>query len=398
MAKKVEEALSAEDVAAKAWDDAEQVDDGDEGQTREGASPDEVETEEPAVVEGEEAEGDETEGDDEGEGRTRNADGTFAKEEGEEGEQPAAEEQPAAAAAAAAGAVPGAADEAQPGVQQQEPVQPNRFLSWRPAEREALLALKGPEAELVRAAAARREAQIEGQLRETEGMRRFTNEFIAQAEPYRPLYARLGVSPMHAFSVLMRSAAIIYDGDPRMKAQEVAALIRDRSIDPNLVADFLDGKTVDGQTVARPDPMVQQMLQRLDQVNQRLDSRDQSEEQRTQAQADQHVATWAKDKAWYHDVKPRMQLLFKAAAEMNEELTLDQAYATAISMDPEISRLEAQRVKATSVKAKQADAVKAKRAASSPRNSPAPKGRHAPGSSPEESVAEAWDEVEGRVA
>lgn len=400
----VEETVDAGDSRYSAIEAA--YDAADEG-AEDGATPREGaeeaagdEGDEP-VVEEEAGEEEDAEGDD----RPRDEQGRFAKKEGEEdaadeeggapapgeGDQAAGAGGDQAAAAAAAGAVAAAAAGGQPAALKAPG-------SWRPAERDAFDKLTGPEAQVVKAAALRREAQIESALRENEGVRQFAQEFVRRAEPYRPLYAMLNTTPLAAFDNLMRSAAILYQGDPRMKAKVVADLIRERGIDPSAVADFIDGVDAGGQPVPQPDPHVRQLTETVQTLASRLDQQAKADQERAQALADQHVANWAKDKPWFSDVRKRMAMLQQAANQEGLELTLDQAYATAISMDPEISKLEAQRKKALAVKANKANIDKARRAASSPRPSPARRPAGTPTGDRKRDVETAWEESEGRVA
>lgn len=385
----------------KAWEENETPDDGAGEDAREGSSAsDEVDDQE-------ESSGGEDEG-----GPARDASGRFAKKDGDEGEEAGEGGEPApgegdeaagaeaaadgdgeAALAAGAEAVAAAAANAAAANAENQ----KRLQAWRPAEREALLKLKGPEGEAVRSAAIRREAQIEAYQRESEGVRRFANEFVSVAEPYKPLFAMLNTTPLRAFQGLMQTAAVLYQGDPRMKAKGIADLMKERGVDPAMVADYLDGQTQDGRPVAQPDPQVQQLMQHVQQLTQRVETQDQANARQAQELADRHVAEWAKDKPWYNDVKRRMALLIKASDEENGNLTLDQAYATAIAMDPEISKLEAQRRTAKTVKAKLAKGEADRRAASSPRGNPTVRARGTSTGDRTSDVENAWDEASGRA-
>jgi hypothetical protein len=91
-----------------------------------------------------------------------------------------------------------------------------------------------------------------------------------------------------------------------------------------------------------------------------------------------------------------MGMLMKAANEEGQELTLDEAYATAIQMDPELRKLEAQRVRADHVRRNKVNIEKARRAASSPRPSPRSAGSGSSSGDRHHDVEAAWDEVESR--
>lgn len=388
------QAKSREQVVEDAFNAAEEAPDDGVEEIREGAEPEVEEPEleeEPEGEEGEpEAEGDEEPGDEEepeGEegDRERDEKGRFAKKPDEEQQQQQQVQQTPEQIAAAAEAAAGAAS------------QHKGLEAWRPGERAALLALKGPEGEAVRAAATRREAQFTAYRQETEQIRGFANEFARRAEPYRPLYTMLNTTPLQAFDVLMRSAAVLYQGDPRMKAQAVAQLIKDRGIDPNIVADFLDGKTSDGRPVPQPDPQYLQVQQELGSVKEQLRQQREQELRARQEQANQFVANWAKGKPWYEDVKESMAMVMQASEAQGRPLTLDQAYATAIQLDPDVAKLERQRLKAIEVKKAKEQAAKAKRAASSPgtSTSAAPRGRSTGDRTRD--VEAAWDEHEGRT-
>lgn len=303
--------------------------------------------------------------------------------------EPVAEKTPEELEAEAAAA----AEEEQKLPQERQTVKP--LLSWRPLEREALNKLAATaEGKLVLAAVQRREAQMDGALKETQGIREFTNGFSRVMAPHQGLLTMLKVHPLDAVNELMRSAAVIYTGDPHLKAKEVAMLIKQRGIDPDLIADYLEGVIPKNQPIQ--DPRLDQALQRVNQLEQHFVQNSTAEDQRQQEVANAKVAKWSKDKPFFEDVRGRMRTLIDSAGQTGEDLSLDDAYAIACSMDPQISKLVEQKKKAEGLKARQDALTKARKAGKSPR----PDGARRPSGTPTgdrvADIENAWEEAEGR--
>lgn len=372
-----EEVPSRESAVEAAWAEHEEpVDEGEETPVETAEEP--VEEEEPAKEEKP------AKGKREKDPKT----GKFLKAKAPVEGEPVVEKTPEELEAEAA-----AAEEQQKLPQERQTVKP--LLSWRPLEREALNKVAAtPEGKLVLAAVQRREAQVEGALKETQGIREFTNGFSRVMAPHQPLLTMLKVHPLDAVGELMRSAAVIYQGDAHLKAREVASLIKNRGIDVDLLADYLEGITPKNQP--NQDPRVEQLTQQVQQLTSHLQGNSQAEDQRLQEAATAKVAAWSKDKPFFEDVRGRMRTLISAGDADGQELSLDEAYAIACSMDPQISKLVEQKKAADGLKARQDALAKARKAGKSPR----PDGSRRPSGTPTgdrtTDIESAWEEVEGR--
>lgn len=267
--------------------------------------------------------------------------------------------------------------------------------SWRAAEREAFSRLTGADADIVRSAAHRREAQIEGAIREMEPIKRFANELAGVVEPHRDLIAMFKTTPLGAIESLFGTAARLYKGSPGDRVREVGDLIIHHQIDPSMLADYLDGKRVSEPNGQTHDPRVDSLLNEMRQQRGR-------ETQERQQREMQRLGDFLKSKPYGSDVQDAFLHNVRLQREQGVEPDLARCYEVAVAMDPEVSKLDAQRKKAEQVKAAQATAQKARRAASIPKPSPAAPGRAAQRAkrheTAEDAASAAWDEVEGKVA
>lgn len=252
--------------------------------------------------------------------------------------------------APAAGAAPGAP----PALDAKPPP------SWSPAARETWATL--PPA--ARAEVVKREREVVTALQASDVARKFQTEFQAAVGPYEGMIRAEGGNPVAAAASLFQTAAALRTAPPAIKAQIVAGIIRDFRVDVDGVASALDGQ---------PMPQQQQQQFRDPRFDQLMAQLQQAQQQRSQTFLDtQHrtVAEFEDAHEFTNDVREDMADVLELTAKRGLSLSLDEAYARAIALHPEISSVLQQREAAQAAGKAQASTQRARAAASSVRSQP----------------------------
>lgn len=198
----------------------------------------------------------------------------------------------------------------------------------------------------VQAQVSRREAEVTRVLQESKDARTHMEEFNKVSMPYRHLIDMEGSDPMKAYGDYLRTAAILRQGQPHMKAHMVASLVQQFGVDINTLDQYLSqllrGGQIPQQGVQSPqhyqDPRVDQMFNYLTQQRQQ-------QEFITNQRADKELEAFEADTAneFYNDVKTAMADLLDYNADRGVVMTLKEAYDTACAMNPNIRQALSQR-------------------------------------------------------
>lgn len=295
--------------------------------------------------------------------RARDETGRFAKKQ--EQPKPAAVK-PVPAAKATAPATPAATPLGQQ-PQEAAPAAPESTKapqSWKPAAREHFAKLP-PE---VQQEVVRREKETAVALQGAAQARALAEGFQRTVEPYRAL---LTDEPLKVVANLMQTAAQLQTAPPAHKAQLVAQLVRTYGIPIEALDAALAGQPapqqagqggpqhMDPRTLAAQ--VEQQVVQRLQQ--QRV--------QAARAKATQEAESFAQQAEFFDDVREDVADMLELAGRRGVALSLEEAYARATKMHPEVSKVLQQREAAKQANATQASTQRARAAASSVRSQPA---------------------------
>lgn len=178
-------------------------------------------------------------------------------------------------------------------------------------------------------------ARVDGEWGKFKGSLESDKSYAAQVRqtiaPYEAMIRAEGGEPMKAVGSLLQTAAALRTGTPQTKAQLVAQMIHAYQIDVPTLAQFIDRA-----------PQAQQTQQPVDPASIAAQVREELRREQQQAQmqeAQQSAQEWAQDKEFIEDVKADLAVILQTGRAK----TLDDAYAYACKLHPEVSKVLAQR-------------------------------------------------------
>lgn len=262
-------------------------------------------------------------------------------------------------------------------------------LSWKPAAKEVWAKLPAE----ARAEISRREKEMSQYISSNDHHKRFSDQFSQVVKPFQHLIQAQNSTPLQAVHNLMTTAAGLAQGNKTQKAQIVAEIIGNYDVDIQTLDLILSGKG--GEIKRQPqddyNPRMMQMLQPLyGFMNEIKQARD-GYEKRRQEEADVMVSQF--DKPYFEDVREDMADIIEMASRRGVEMSLDQAYEKALSLNPEISAIVAREKQAEEAKAAGTRLAKARKVASTIVGNPSghPDGRAQP-KSRKEQLEQAWED------
>lgn len=338
----------------------------------------------------------------EGEERARDEQGRFAKgkkKAATEGEGHGASEPEVAAQGKPAAGQPAAGKPASapapgaPGAPEDRAPQ-----SWRPLAREAWAKLPAE----VRAEVTRRERETAQVLSESSEARRAMSSIQQTFAPYEAMVRAEGSTMIQAMESLFRTAAALRTAPPIDRARIVASMIQGYGVDVVALDNILAGQQpqpgVGGaggapQQYFDPQQIVEQARQAA------REEYVQARQQVVQQQASHDVETFGQGKPFFEDLREDMAVVLESAARRGVDLTLDEAYARAVAMNPEVATILRQREQAAKAAKPNGSTQRARAASTSVRSAPtgAPSNEKDPGERDlREDILAAMDEVEDR--
>lgn len=268
-------------------------------------------------------------------------------------------------------------------------------LSWKPAEKE-LWAKASPE---LKAVIQRREREVQVALTQSANARKFQDQFVETIRPFAPLIQARNSHPLQAVKNLMTTAAGLTVGNADQKAAIVAEIINDYGVDLKTL-DLVLSKAIEsgsqnqnrGRANIQPELLahlapIQNFMQ---EVNQSRQQRQQRIEQETEVE----IEEFANDpkNAHFEDLRDDMADIMEVASRRGKKLTIPQAYAQALSLHPELSKIETQKAKAAEL-SQNAAALKAKQRSSSINGAPNSPGVVGAPKSRREALERGWDKA-----
>lgn len=286
--------------------------------------------------------------------RVRREDGTFAPKP-KEAKAPEVTAKPKLAAVPKPAEAPDAAPAPLPAVTHKAPA------SWRPEVREKWAALP-PD---VQAEIIRREREASTGLGQAAPWRQKAETWEKTIAPFAMMFQADGIAPERKVAGLLQLEAALRTGAPAAKAGIVANIVRQFGVTVEDLATALDGKPAQGAAAPPPDyrdPRVDQLFGALRQRAQQV--------QAQQSQEAEVALAKVKDSEFYEDLREDAADFLEAAAKRGRAITVERAFELAAQAHPEVSKVQAQRKAAEDSKAKQAEALKKRAAASSIRSLP----------------------------
>ena len=286
-------------------------------------------------------------------GDGRRADGKFARQ------KPAAPDSGGAGAAGADGKPAAAAPVATPADDFAKAPQ-----SWKPGAREAWGSLPAD----VRAEVHRREREAAHVMQETAQARQVHTYVNQLQQQFAPALAAENVNVLEAASNLMGLASRLRFGTAAEKAQLTAQIVQSYGVDITALDNALAGLPPVPQ--GRQAPGIEQFRDpRLDELLATLQQTRQQREAAAAQEAVKEVETFGSGKEFFADVREDMADILEVAARRGFDMSLEDAYNRACSMNPDISKVLAAR-QAAGAAGTNRSTQQARRAATSVRGTP----------------------------
>ena len=275
---------------------------------------------------------------------------------GEEAEEPGGtgESKPAAEPAEAAAEDPAAEPEPEVAASGSAPA------SWTPTAKEAWSKLP-PE---VQEEVTRRERDISRVLSHTAEARKGYETFRQITGPFEHLMRMEGASPFQAVDNLVKTAAHLRLGTQVQKSQIIQNIINQYGVDIPTLDSVLSGQPAQDPVQSQIQQQLQRQMAPVQKFMQNFQQREQQHIQEVNTQASQSVAEFGKDRDFFNDVKLDMADLLDMAANRSRPMTLEDAYAQACQLNPEIKKIMDQRT-AAALASTQARNLSTKKAAAS---------------------------------
>ncbi len=241
--------------------------------------------------------------------------------------------------------------------------------SWSPMEREHWASLK----EEAQAVIDRREREMEKAQREAAEPRKFHQSFQQAVAPYQAMIQASGGDPVKYTQNLLQTAYQLQSGTPTQKAQLLAHLVKEYGVDIGHLDSALSGTAApQGQGASQsfdPNQFRQQIKAEL---MQDLRERQQKSQQ---AQIAREVEEFGRDREFFSELSPDMDILLARAGEQGRAMNLEQAYNQAKRLhladdESEIGKVLRQREQAKQAETAQAATQRARAASTSVKSEP----------------------------
>lgn len=221
------------------------------------------------------------------------------------------------------------------------PVADKAPQSWKPAVREHWAKLPAE----VRAEVNRRELEIQRTLSGTAQVRKFASDFAGIVQPIAHLIRQQGSTPLAAVHNLFNTAAALMTGSADQKAAIIAEIIGNYNVDVKVLDAVLaqavekgGGRLLQQPNAEGPPAWAQPLFGFMNEVQ----TARQQNEQRMIEEADQTILT-LQEKPFFEDVRQDMADIMEMAANRGRKITMDEAYDTAIKLNPELAKIVGQR-------------------------------------------------------
>lgn len=258
--------------------------------------------------------------------------------------------------------------------------------SWKAGARENWHRLPAE----VRSEVYRRERETATVLQQSAEARQVAEQVQSLQQKYAPALNAEGVDLATATENLMDLAQRLRFGTPPEKATLVARLIQAYGVDIQTLDAVLSQQPIPQQAQAQQlrDPRVDGLLSQIAMAKQ-------AQEQQFRAAAQQEVGEFGQQHEFFNDVRETMADIIELAARRGLDMPMEEAYKRACQMDPEISRVLAQRAAAGNAQNLRRSTERSKAASSSVRSTPVSGGAAKEPENLRGAIESAWNEAVG---
>lgn len=268
--------------------------------------------------------------------------------------------------------------------------------SWG-VTRDALWAKVSPD---VRAVIAKREHEIQQGMSRAGNVQKVADEYVSTIRPFAQIISHMGVTPSQAVKEVMTTAAAMIVGSPDQKYAVLAEMVDRYGVDLAGFDAFLTKRYQGGkqtpQTQQIPPmqqlpPQMMQQLAPLMELQRRVVEADNQKQTQMRDSAAQEIQT-ASAKPYFEDIREDIADVMEISAKRGVVLTLDQAYAKAVQLNPEVSKLVQQRRVAPDASQAGRTLARQRKAASTVRGAPSSSALGAKPNDRRSAIEAAWNE------
>jgi hypothetical protein len=214
-------------------------------------------------------------------------------------------------------------------------------VNWGPKERESWSKVPRDLQEKIMS----REQEISTGLQNSADARRTHEDFGKLTQQYGAVLSGLGDTPMETVNNLFSTVANLRMGSPIQKAQVIADLITDFGVDINTLDSAIVG-AAPSQETQQSSQIEQIIAQRMAPFEAHMGQQNalvQQQASQRQDNANSEVHNFSQNAEFLHDVKHDMADMIDMAAKRGIDMTLEDAYAKACAINPQISAVMAER-------------------------------------------------------
>ena len=263
-------------------------------------------------------------------------------------------------------------------------------VDWGPKEREDWSKIPRHLQEKVMA----REKEISGVMEQTSTARKTHDQFSQMVQRYGPSMQRVaGDTPMEAVNTLFDVASQLNTGSAVQKAGVIAQLISQFDIDINTLDSALVG-AAPTESQAQEHEFQRRLDERMAPFERQMGQQqayEQQQHQQRQQSANNEVQQFAQGAEFLADVRMDMADLIDMSAKQGREITMQQAYDKACTLNPQIQAVISQRSQQQQLTQSSSTMAGKRAAASSITGSRGGGGSGGSAGSMRDTIAAAWD-------
>lgn len=191
----------------------------------------------------------------------------------------------------------------------------------------------------IKAEVRRRESDMTRAFGENAQARELQKQFNEMVRPFEARIRATGYSPVEMVNELFKADYILSTAPMGQRAQYMAKLIKDYSVDIRALDDALAGEPTADPVAARVDQLLQQRLSPIQQFVVQQQQVEQLREQALAKQASDEIEAMSTDPKYpyFEQVREDMADIFDLSSKRGVYLTPAQAYTRAVAMNPELS-------------------------------------------------------------
>ena len=189
-----------------------------------------------------------------------------------------------------------------------------------------------------------REKEMSTSMANTSEARTTHDRMAKLGQSFAPIMAAEGLSdPVQVPEGLFNTVSQLRMGSPTQKAQVISDLISSYGVDISTLDDLIVGNAPQASPNADMERLIDQRMAPINQVMEMLNQQQQQKGEQSKVQAEQEVKSFAENAEFLGDVRMEMANIIDYAGSQGRKMGMQEAYDTAISMNPEIQQVMAQR-------------------------------------------------------